>query len=188
MHLLLTLLYTAQATETDTDTPRFQTPNVMVEGMTLAMADDFTGMGGVALLGERGTYARIDARSQATGDWVGRVGIGKDVFGRWDFFDLTVGASLGAAGDWHERAMYQQIGAGLNLGVGINVRRVHLSASRVQPFSRSPVSHALDESQVRLAFDVNDQLTLFGTSLRVYPDFEGAERRQAYGVGASYVF
>ena len=66
MHLLLTLLSTAQATETDTDTPRFQTPNVMVEGMTLAMADDFTGMGGVALLGERGTYARIDARSQAT--------------------------------------------------------------------------------------------------------------------------
>lgn len=159
-----------------------------LEAMTLAMPGDATGGFGAAVRGDRNGFLRVDSRSQATGDWLARGTIGVDCFGGWDFFDLNVGASLAGAGDWRERAVYGQLGAGVEVGVGFNVRRVHLTAHRVQPLASSPVMAGLDESAVRVSFDVTDELTVFGTSLRVRPDFESDHREQAYGLGAGWTF
>ncbi|MCP4810578.1 MAG: hypothetical protein GY913_32980 [Proteobacteria bacterium] len=178
---LLAFLSTSEARPLEDST-------LTLEAMTLAMPGDATGGFGAAVRGDRNGYLRVDSRSQATGDWIARGTIGVDCFGGWDFFDLNVGASLAGAGDWRDRAVYGQLGAGVEVGVGFNVRRVHLTAHRVQPFASSPVMYGLDESAVRLAYDVTDELTLFGTSLRIKPDFENDVREQTYGLGASWTF
>ncbi len=186
--MLLALFTVAFANETESEGLLESGRRLHAEGMTLAMPGDATGGFGAGLTGERDAFLRVDGRSQASGDWIARGTAGFDFFGRWDFFDLTLGASMAGGGDWRDRAVYNQLGAGLELGVGFNVRSWHLQARRVQPFADSQVMRGLDESELRVSYDITDSLSVFGTSLRVYPDFEQRAREQAYGLGARYTF
>jgi hypothetical protein len=190
--MLLAILTLALADDTDTDTDTDSGVDrgrrVHAEAMTLAMSGDATGGFGAGVTGDRNAFLRVDGRSQASGDWIARGTAGFDFFGRWDFFDLTLGAAMAGGGDWRDRAVYGQLGAGLELGVGFNVRSWHLQARRVQPFADSQVMRGLDESEVRVSYDITDSFTVFGTSLRVFPDFERDAREQAYGLGARFVF
>lgn len=179
--MLLALILTAEARP-------LQDPTWSVEAHTLAMQRDATGGFGAQVVGDKNGFLRIDGRSQASGDWLARGTAGFDVFGGWDFFDLTLGASMAGAGDWHDLAVYDRLGAGVELGVGFNVRAWHLTARRVQPFADSPTMRGLDESEVRVSFDVTEHFTAYGTSLRIHPDFEDPNRQQAYGIGLRYVF
>lgn len=186
--MLFAILGTAFATDIEETEERERSARWHAEAMTLAMPGDATGGFGAGLTGRKNAFLRVDGRSQVSGDWIARGTAGFDFFGGWDFFDLTLGASMAGGGDWRDRAVYSQLGAGLELGVGFNIRRWHLRAHRVQPFADSQVMRGLDESEVRVSFDVNDSLTVFGTSLRVFPDFEQEHRTQAYGLGARMVF
>ncbi|HJN73996.1 MAG TPA: hypothetical protein QGF58_08700 [Myxococcota bacterium] len=105
-------------------------PTWSIEAHTLAMQRDATGGFGAAVVGDKNGFLRLDGRSQASGDWLARGTAGFDVFGRWDFFDLTLGASMGGAGDWHDFAR----GRSRRVALSHSARPPVLGTPRVERF------------------------------------------------------
>lgn len=156
---------------------------VRLEGYLLAMPGDVTGGGAITFDGRRPGFLELDVRSQATGDWVGRATAGLDVFNRWERFDLTLGLVLAGAGDWHDMAIYPNLGAGLHAGVQGHLGRLHLGYRAYMPVSDNAPSRGLSEHQTRVGFDLTESFQLYGQAVVINPDVEGPERVGAYGLG-----
>lgn len=141
---------------------------------------------GARALGERNGYADLLWRVRASGDQVLRAGTGIDVLSRSDRFDIHLGLALGGAGDWRERAIYPQLGAGFQAAFQVNVQQFHLRYSKTTPILDTAAMRGLDEREFRAQWDLTDRLAVFGSALQLYPDLDKAETAWSYGVGASW--
>jgi hypothetical protein len=161
--------------------------SVSIEGNLLAMPQT----GGVAWAvradGARNGFARIDHRTQNS-DSILRGTIGVDLLGWSRLIDLNLGASMATAADLSERTPYGPVAVGLETGFGLNVRSVHLNTRYVKPLGDSEVARGVNERELRLSYDLNEELTVFGNQLRINPDLRAEERVNAYGSGMVYTF
>jgi hypothetical protein len=161
--------------------------SLSLEGAVLAMPQT----GGVAWAlradGARNGFARIDHRTQNS-DSILRGTIGLDLLGWSRLIDVNVGASMATAADLRERTLYGPVAVGLETGFGLNVRSVHLNTRYVQPLGDSEVARGVNERELRLSYDLNEDLSVFGTQLRINPDLRAEERVNAYGIGMVYTF
>lgn len=174
--------------ELEIDSPRDRRQgSLSVEGNVLAMPQT----GGVAWAlradGARNGFARIDHRTQNS-DSILRGTIGLDLLGWSRLIDLNVGASMATAADLRERTLYGPVAVGLETGFGLNVRSVHLNTRYVQPLGDSEVARGVNERELRLSYDLNEDLSVFGNQLRINPDLRAEERVNAYGIGMVYTF
>ncbi len=161
--------------------------SLSVEGAVLAMPQNGGAAWAIRADGARNGFARIDHRTQS-GDSILRGTIGMDLLGWSRLIDLNIGASMATAADLRERTLYGPVAVGLETGFGLNVRSVHLNTRYVQPFGDSPVARGGNERELRLSYDLNEDLTVFGNQLRINPDLRAEERVNAYGVGLVYTF
>ena len=117
--------------------------------------------------------------------WSGRATAGLDVLGRSDALDLTLGIFLGSVGSWEPVAVVADPTAGFELGLGLNVGRLALRYRHADGM-RGPMEGWLTENEVRLSYEVLDNLLLFGQMVRFNPGDEVP--RGGYGVGAGVRF
>lgn len=135
--------------------------------------------------GERDAYLSGIVRVDPTGAWVGRAGIGFDVFGRGDGLDLKLGLFLGGVGDFADPAMYGRPAAGAEVLLGVRFGRVFGSFRHVDGFA-GPLEDRLTEDELRLGFRITDHVRVHGQYL-VY-DPGATDPRGGAGIGAEVVF
>ncbi|MCB9758524.1 MAG: hypothetical protein H6739_01660 [Alphaproteobacteria bacterium] len=175
----------AEAVIEEPELPRVR---ASVEGFALGMPGDLTGGFGARLTTRRNVFLTADVRGQASGDWTGRAVAGFDVLGRWQKFDLTLGLGLGGAGDWRERALYGDLGAGFAFGFAYNRERLHFNYNHLVPFGDNAACLGLAESELRVTYDLGDTVSLFGTGMRRVPNVDLGDRKWALGLGARVTF
>jgi hypothetical protein len=163
-----------------------QDANLDLDGSVVLTPGDLTNTLGIRATGERNGYAGALWRLRASGDQVLRADAGVDILGGWERIDLYLGAAMAGAGDWKERALYPSVGAGLELGFGLNWREAHLRYMSVRPFTSSPASAGLKEDEWRLSWDVTDRLGVYGSALQLVPDLEKEVSVWSYGLGATW--
>lgn len=135
--------------------------------------------------GEHDGYVSANARIDPTGAWIGRAGIGVDVFGGGDGVDLKLGLFLGGVGDVTAPAMYGRPAAGAEVLFGLKIGRVYGSYRHVDGFA-GPLEDRLTEDELRLGFRLTDDLRLHGQYL-VY-DPGAVDPQGGAGVGVEVIF
>ncbi|MFZ5476502.1 MAG: hypothetical protein ACOZNI_06955 [Myxococcota bacterium] len=135
--------------------------------------------------GEHDGYLSANARIDPTGTWVGRAGVGVDVFGGAEGVDLKLGLFLGGTGDLVESSMLGRPAAGAEILFGLKIGRVYGWYRHVDGFA-GPLEDRLTEDELRLGFRLTDHVRVHGQYLLYNP---GDERlRGGAGVGAEVVF
>jgi hypothetical protein len=134
--------------------------------------------------GEHDGYLSANARIDPTGVWVGRTGIGFDVFGGRDGVDLKLGLFLGGTGDLSERSMLGRPAAGAELRFGVKIGRVYGWYQHVDGFA-GPLEDRLTEDELRLGFRLTDKVRVHGQYL-IYNPGDGIGHGGA-GIGAELV-
>ncbi len=135
--------------------------------------------------GEHDGYVTTVARIDPTGMWIGRAGIGLDVFGGKDGVDLKVGLFLGGTGDLTESSMIGRPTAGAEVLFGLKIGRVYGWYRHTDGFA-GPLEDRLTEDELRLGFRVTDTVRVHGQYLIYNPGDE--VMRGGAGLGIEMVF
>ena len=135
--------------------------------------------------GEHDGYVTTVARIDPTGTWIGRAGIGLDVFGGKDGVDLKVGLFLGGTGDLTESSMIGRPTAGAEVLFGLKIGRVYGWYRHTDGFA-GPLEDRLTEDELRLGFRVTDTVRVHGQYLIYNPGDE--VMRGGAGLGIEMVF
>ncbi len=160
-----------------------------LELATSGMTADAMVYGG-ARLDLDGPYLSVEGRSRASGLWTGRGSVGFDVFEDWEGFDLELGLSIASGGDWHRQVIYGGPGLGFELGLGLNIGRMHGHYRAITPFRDDPVGQATMERRWRLGFDLLDRVQVFGEGLVVNEEagLTDWDEARALGAGVTLTF
>lgn len=135
--------------------------------------------------GEKDGYLSAVTRIDPTGTWIGRAGIGFDVFGGGETVDLKLGLFLGGTGDLSDLSMVGRPTAGAELLFGLKFGRVYGHYRHVDGFA-GPLEDRLTEDELRLGFRVTDAVRVHGQYLIYNPGDEIV--RGGAGIGAEIVF
>ncbi len=135
--------------------------------------------------GEKDGYIGAVARVDPTGAWIGRAGVGFDVFGAGEGVDLKLGLFLGGTGDLSELSMIGRPTAGAEVLFGVRIGRVFGSYRHVDGFA-GPLEDRLTEDELRLGFRITDMVRVHGQYLIYNPGDEIV--RGGAGIGAEIVF
>lgn len=135
--------------------------------------------------GEHDGYVMAAARLDPSGTWIGRTGIGFDVFGGGTGVDLRLGLFLGGTGDWTEPSLYGRPAAGAEAELAVRIRRVYGSFRHMDGFA-GPLEDRLTEDELRLGFRVTDHVKVHGQWLMLNPGDQ--TWRPSVGIGAETIF
>lgn len=135
--------------------------------------------------GERDAYLLAAARIDPSGCWIGRTGIGFDVFGGAEGFDLKLGLFLGGVGNLSDPSMYGRPAAGAEALIGFKIRRVYAYYRHIEGFA-GPLEDRLTEGEARLGFVIDDHWRVHGQALFTEPGDN--IMRAGAGVGTEVVF
>jgi hypothetical protein len=138
--------------------------------------------------GEHDGYVTAVARVDPTGCWIGRAGVGFDVFGGKDGVDLKLGLFLGGTGDVSDPArptLYGRPTAGAEVLFGLKIGRVYGWYRHTDGFA-GPLEDRLTEDELRLGFRVTDNVRVHGQYLIYNPGDQVV--RGGAGLGAEVVF
>lgn len=135
--------------------------------------------------GEHDGYVMAAMRVDPTGGWIGRTGIGIDVFGGRDGVDLKLGLFLGGTGDLSNHAMYGRPAAGAELQFGLGIGRVYGWYRHVDGFA-GPLEDRLTEDELRIGFRITDHVRVHGQYLIYNPGDETLHG--GAGLGAEVIF
>ena len=130
-------------------------------------------------------YLGVVTRIDPTGTWIGRAGVGLDVFGGRDGVDLKLGLFLGGTGNLAEPSMLGRPTAGAEVLFGLNIGRVYGHYRHTDGFA-GPLEDRLTEDELRLGFRITDTVRVHGQYL-VYNPGDQVPRGGA-GIGAEVVF
>lgn len=135
--------------------------------------------------GEKDGYVTTVARIDPTGTWIGRAGVGFDVFGGRDGVDLKLGLFLGGTGDLSNAAMYGRPTAGAEVLFGVGIGRVYGWYRHTDGFA-GPLEDRLTEDELRIGFRIVDQVRVHGQYL-IYNPGDKVLRGGA-GLGCEVIF
>jgi len=135
--------------------------------------------------GEHDGYVTTVARIDPTGTWIGRAGVGIDVFGGKDGVDLKLGLFLGGAGDLTQSSMIGRPTAGAEIQFGLNIGRVYGWYRHTDGFA-GPLEDRLTEDELRVGFRISDTVRVHGQYLIYNPG--DAIIRGGAGAGLEVVF
>lgn len=135
--------------------------------------------------GEKDAYVCVVTRIDPTGTWVGRAGVGFDVFGAGETVDLKLGLFLGGTGNAAALAMYGRPTAGAEVLFGLTFGRVSGHYRHVDGFA-GPLEDRLTEDELRVGFRITDAVRVHGQYLIYNPG--DAITRGGAGIGAEVVF
>lgn len=161
------------------------TPEFHIEASSQIMPETVAFDLGARVEGEHDGYILADARIDPTGCWIGRAGIGIDVFGGREGVDLKLGLFLGGTGDIGARAMYGRPTAGGEVRVGVGIGRVYGWYQHVDGFA-GPLEDRLTEDQLRVGFRITDMVRVHGQYLVYNPG--DRKVRGGAGIGAEVVW
>jgi hypothetical protein len=135
--------------------------------------------------GEHDGYIMAAARVDPYGVWLGRAGVGIDVFGGAEGLDLKLGLFMGATGDLSDRSLWGRPALGGELQLGVKIGRVYGFYRHLDGFA-GPLEDRLSENEFRLGFEVHEHVRLHGQFVVFNP---GDRQYQAMpGIGAEVVF
>ncbi|MDP2315982.1 MAG: hypothetical protein Q8P41_24005 [Pseudomonadota bacterium] len=135
--------------------------------------------------GEHDGYVTTVVRIDPTGTWIGRAGIGLDVFGGKDGVDLKLGLFLGGTGDVTQSSMLGRPTAGAEVLFGLNIGRVYGWYRHTDGFA-GPLEDRLTEDELRLGFEITELVRVHGQYLIYNPGDQVV--RGGAGVGVEVVF
>lgn len=135
--------------------------------------------------GKRDGYLLVAARVAPTGNWLGRAGIGVDLFGGRDGLDLKLGLFLGATGNAREPSIFGRPTAGAELQFGGQIGRVYGWFRHLNGFSGVLENH-LTENELRIGFELTDHVRIHGQAVHFNP--REKEHDLGFGAGAEFVF
>lgn len=127
-------------------------------------------------------HAGIEGQAVSSDYWTGRVSGGLDLLHRVEAVDLEVGLFSGAGGGIAAPTIAVAPLAGVELGLGLHMGRVGLSARH-----SFELASQWEEDRLRLSVDVFERARVFGQYTRLTPG-DDAEPRDGVGVGLSLVF
>lgn len=184
--MLLALPSLVAAAESATEAvPRRGTPEFHVEVTSQIMPHTVAVDARGRMDGEKDAYVTTVSRIEPTGAWIGRVGIGLDVFGGREGVDLKVGLFLGGAGDLANAPMYGRPTAGAELQFGRGIGRVY-GWYRHADGSAGLIEDRLTEDELRLGFRITDAVRVHAQYLIYNPG--DAILLGGAGVGGEVVF
>lgn len=135
--------------------------------------------------GKHDGYILGAMRVDPTGQWIGRAGVGFDVFGGGTVVDLKLGVFLGGVGDLSNHSMIGRPTAGGEVLFGLRFGRVYGFLRHMQGFA-GPFEDLLTESELRVGFRFSDHISAHGQLLAINPGTDlwsgGA------GLGMEYTF
>lgn len=108
--------------------------------------------------GRRDGYVLAAVRVDPTGGWIGRAGVGIDVFGAGDGMDLKLGLFLGGVGDLAVPTRMGRPTAGGEVQFGLRFGRVFGHIRHMHGFA-GPFEDMLTEDELRVGFFFSDQLS-----------------------------
>lgn len=135
--------------------------------------------------GEKDGYVGVVTRVDPTGAWIGRAGIGFDVFGGGETVDLKLGLFVGGTGNLADASLIGRPAAGAEIQFGLKFGRVYGYYRHVDGFA-GPLEDRLTEDELRLGFRITDAVRVHGQYVIVNPGDEIA--RGGAGIGAEVVF
>jgi hypothetical protein len=135
--------------------------------------------------GEKDAYISTIARIDPTGTWIGRAGIGVDLFGGKDGIDLKLGLFLGGTGDLTESSMIGRPTAGAEILFGVGIGRVYGWFRHTDGFA-GPLEDRLTEDELRLGFRIIDTVRVHGQYLIYNPGDQVL--RGGAGIGVEVIF
>lgn len=107
--------------------------------------------------GPKDGYVLAAARIDPTGGWLGRAGVGFDVFGAGDGMDLKLGLFAGGVGDLTVPSMMGRPTFGGEVLFGMRFGRLFWHIRHLQGFA-GPFEDLLTEDELRVGFRFSEQL------------------------------
>jgi hypothetical protein len=183
--LLLSLVAAAAAEDASTTEKKPDAPEFHVEATSQIMPSTVALDLRARADGKHDGYVSAVMRVDPTGMWIGRAGVGVDVFGGGDGFDLKLGLFLGGTGDIRAHAMYGRPTAGAEALLGVKIGRVYGWYRHTDGFA-GPLEDRLTEDELRLGFRLTDTVRVHGQYLIYNPG--DAVLRGGAGAGVEVVF
>lgn len=118
--------------------------------------------------GEHDGYLLTAVRVEPTGAWLGRAGVGLDVFGGGDGLDLRLGLFLGGTGNLLVPSVTSRPAAGFEGWIGAKIGRVYGSYRHLDGFA-GPLEDRLTEDELRVGFRVSDHVGVHGQYIFTNP-------------------
>lgn len=140
--------------------------------------------------GKRDAWLGSDLRVTPGSDlaWVGRVSGGIDVLGRSNW-DLDLGLSLGAAGEWtyasNTATLWATPVVGTEVGVGYDGRKLLAKYRWLGAIGAGPLDDLLSENELTVGYRVVPGFQLYGQWLVLSTG--GFERDSGFGLGVRLV-
>lgn len=135
--------------------------------------------------GEHDGYILAAARVDPYGTWLGRAGVGIDVFGGGEGVDLKLGLFLGATGNLQDRSLWGRPAMGGEVQLGLKIGRVYGFYRHLDGFM-GPLEDRLSEDEFRLGFRITDQVRAHGQYVIFNPG--DAQYQGMPGIGVEVVF
>ncbi|MSQ04300.1 MAG: hypothetical protein EXR71_20870 [Myxococcales bacterium] len=121
--------------------------------------------------GKRDGYVLAAMRIDASGRWLGRAGVGFDLFGGGRTVDLKLGVFLGGVGDLDDRSMVGRPTLGGEVLFGLRFGRVYGHIRHLDGFV-GPLEARLTEDELRVGFQVAEHVGVHGQLVAVNPGTE----------------
>lgn len=140
--------------------------------------------GALRVRGPKDAFLGAEIRLTPSSDhaWVGRVAAGFDVLGK-SKFDLDLGLSLGAAGEWDrtkpQAVLYAAPVVGTEVGVGYDGKRLLAKYRWLNAIGAGPLDEVLTENELTIGYRLLPVFQLYGQFLALAP----GELDTQYGVG-----
>lgn len=148
-------------------------------GMSIALNTE------ARLEGDKDGYLLGAARVDPGGDWIGRLGVGFDVFGGGEELELRFGLFGGFTGNALDRTVFARPTMGGELQFGGKVGRVYGFYRHLDGFS-GMLEERLTENELRLGFALTEEVRVHGQYVTFNP---GGDRLvQGFGLGAEMIW
>ncbi len=135
--------------------------------------------------GKRDGYVLAAMRVDPSGQWLGRAGVGFDLFGGGRTVDLKLGVFLGGVGDLTDRSMIGRPTLGGEVLFGLRFGRVYGHIRHLDGFV-GPWEDRLTEDELRVGFQIAEHVGVHGQVVAVNP---GTQRWSGgAGVGVEVAF
>ena len=135
--------------------------------------------------GRHDGYVGVASRFAPDGTWLGRAGVGIDLFGGGDGLDLRLGLFLGGVGNAGEPSMVARGSAGGEVEVALELGRVRGSYRHADGFA-GVLEDRLTEDELRLGFRITDTWRVHGNFVVLNPGDD--QPRDGFGLGVEAIF